>query len=183
MIRLTLTFLGFMTSLGGVASAMLLPITLDEFAQHATCSCLVEITAVEEVTKDDLLAAGIPASELRGLNRRAQLRIEKWLVEGRCALQGKQPSLVFSTEIHSSRPELGHRYILMPRSVGTTWAEVIYGRSLWEVDTHNQVTVTFRNDFLIAPLRLRSGETAQLPLAAVERLLIRRLGNSPSITP
>jgi len=178
MIHLTVTFLSLMTSLGGVASGMLLPITLEEFAQHATCSCLVEITAVEQITKDDLLAAGIPAAELPGLNRRAQLRIEKWLVEGRCAMQGDEPNLVFSTEVHSSRPEVGHRYILMPCSIGTVWAELIYGRSLWEVDAHNQVTVTLRNDFLIAPLRLRSNEIAHVPLAAVERLLIRILGNA-----
>ena len=178
MIRLTLTFLSLMISVGGVASGMLLRTSLEEFVQHATCSCLVEVTAVEEVTEDDLLAGGIPASELRGLNRRAQLRIEKWLGEGRCAMQGEEPSLVFSTEVHSSRPEVGHRYILMPRSVGTTWAEVIYGRSLWEVDAHNQVTVTLRNDFLIAPLRLRSSEISHVPLAALERLLIRTLGNA-----
>lgn len=46
-------------------------------------------------------------------------------------------------------------------------------------DTRNQVTVTLCNDFLISPVRLRSGEPLHVPLAAVERLLIRTFGNSP----
>jgi len=169
-------FLVLFASASGVASGMLLPLTFGEFSQHASCSCIGEVTSVEEVTEDVIVALGVPAPEAPRLNRLARIRVEKWIVESGCAGSSKDQTLAFSTEVHSSKPEVGHRYVIMPRSIGQIWAEVIYGRSVWEIGGEDQVIITYRNDFLIAPLALHSGEMARVPLASVERLLTRSLG-------
>jgi len=170
-------FLVLFVSAGGVASGMLLPLTFTEFSQHASCSCIGEVTSVDEVTEDEIVALGVPASEVPRLNRLARIRIERWIVEDGCAGSSEDRTLAFSTEVHSSKPEVGHRYVIMPRSIGQIWAEVIYGRSVWEIGGKDEVIITYRNDFLIAPLDVRSGEMARVPLASVERLLTRSLGD------
>jgi len=179
MIRKITKLLIVASLLGRAVSGMLLPITFEEFSEQMTCSCLVEVVAVEEVTEDELqkLNRAIPTSELLGLNRRAILQIERWIAKGQCAESGGKPALLFSSEVHSSHPEVGNQYVILPRSIDSIWTEVVYGRSVWQVTVEQKVVVDWRNDFLITPLDLRSGETAQIPLAAVERLLARTLAD------
>lgn len=159
------------------AAALLLPINFEQFSHHANCGLLVEVEAVENLTDADLLALKIPNSEREGLNRRARIRVLRWIVKGECAGVG-DPILLFSTEVHSSRPEVGRQYVLLPRRSGEAWTEVVYGRSLWQTTPQDEVLVIWRNDFLLDPLDLNSGEIAVVPLATIERLLVETLAAS-----
>lgn len=157
-------------AVAGVAFGLLLPMNVDEFLHLAPCACLVEVISVEELTPELLASLEVPEDERTGLNRRAELQVEKWLGKD-CEAGSASEMLLVSTEVHSSHPEAGDRYIVFPRPLGEAWGEAVYGRSLWKVTADGEVVVDWRNEFLLAPLELRSGEFALVPLAAVERLL------------
>jgi hypothetical protein len=160
------------------ALALLPPVTtIDEFLRLASCAALVEVTATDEMTTEELRSLKVPEADRARLNRAARLRVRRWLVEGGCRQGSEERILLFSTEVHSAHPEPGHGYVLFPRALGNAWAEAVYGRSLWEVTDDQEVVVEWRNDFLVTPLELRSGESASVPLSAVERLLKRPSGD------
>ena len=172
MIRRALWIL-LITAIAGVAHGLLVPISFDEFSRLAPCSCVVEVTSVAEVGFEQLVAMEIPEGERAGLTRVAQLNVDRWIAD-ECNRASDFDSLLFSTEVHSSTPRPGSRYIVFPRSVGNAWTEAVYGRSVWEITTDEEVVVDWRNGFLIVPLYLRSGEVVLVPLTAVERLLRSR---------
>lgn len=163
-----------MAVMAKAATALLLPITFEHFAERANCAFLVEVVSIEEVEDSDLTALEIPEAERQGLNRLAHLRVLTNVLQCESAVPDS-PLLVFSTEVHSSHPKVDQRYVLFPRPLGKAWAEVLYGRSLWETNTEGKVLLSWRNDFLVEPLHLEAGETAFVPWAAVERLLVDHL--------
>lgn len=178
MIRTTLVLLALGVLPARPASGMLLPMTLEDFFDNTSCVGVVEVIAVEDTEEAELLSAGLSPSRAARLNRLARMRVDRWIVANSCGAPEHQATFLFSTEVHSSSPKVGHRYLVFPQSTGPFWTEAIYGRSVWEINTSNEVLVTHQNEFLLSPLDLRSGEIARVPLETVERLLTRALGSS-----
>ena len=81
--------------------------------------------------------------------------------------------LVFSNEVHSSKPEAGEHALVFVRQDGKVLIEAVYGRSYWVLQEHDNgwfVRVNWRNSFLIPGFDLRRQEVAFTPLEVVERV-------------
>ena len=149
------------------AKARLVEIPLEQFQERARCGV---IGAVAGVRTADTGKAG-----LSSLNRIARFRVSTVFGGEACQNLPRELELHFSTEIHSSHPKEGERAVLFPKLEDDRYVEAVYGRSYWPLQKHEErdfVVVSWRNDFLVAPIELESGEMALIPLSAAVRLWV-----------
>lgn len=161
-------FLGFSGGLAG----KLLPIPFEEFRAKAACGVVVQVSAVETFE-----FSSPPATPwLKDSNRMARANVQTVIGprdDDVCGSLDRQANFLFSTEVHSAHPETGDRAVVFLTRQDGHLIEAVYGRSYWllrEIDGESYVEITWRNDFLIAPLDVGvTGGKAYVPLSAVRR--------------
>jgi len=164
----------------GSAKALLVPISLDQFLQTTRCGYVVTVESTEDVSMQDLHLLGVQDESPDRFTRKASLAVLDAIGQAPCSPVPAGATMLFSTEVHSSRPEPGDRALLFVESAGQAWVEAVYGRSYWllkDIGGISMIEVNWRNSFLLEPLDLRSGEYALVPLSSVTRLLERQAGN------
>lgn len=155
-----------------IAAALLVPMSRDDFFDIVECAYLVHVEEVVPWTSKQ-------HDEMQGeslFNQRATLKIEEVISTpvSKCEPESPLRHFLFSSGIHSSHPAPGERALFFPRNRESPWVEAVYGRSFWPVVSaggEEMVQINWRNEFLVHPLSLRSGETALISLPAVKRLV------------
>jgi len=152
------------------SEARLIDISFETFRQQTYCGYLVEVQEARRATNLEALDGG-----LSDLNHVAKMRVLKSTSSSPECL-GKESTLIlfYSGEVHSSQPQQGETALLFANRRGEHFEESVYGRSYWRIKNVaevEEVEITWRNEFLIAPIDLLSGEVAYVPLDAVLRLI------------
>lgn len=156
---------------------MLGEVSLQDFKAQALCGLIVRTERVSQISAQEaVVQIGLGESYAEFIVN-ADMAVIDHFLPGDCeGLTGDHLAVLFSEDVHSSKPERGEIAVLFPRKEGEVWLESVFGRSYWPVLSDEQgeaVELTWRNDFLLGPLELRSGEIARVPLSAVKRLLER----------
>jgi hypothetical protein len=176
----------FLALSGNPLSASLGHLTFDEFLDQAPCAIVAQVENVEmhaeairKLDSEDDLDISCKVRVMESFSREGFAEKCRHLL----APAGAELVVWFSSEIHSSQPQKGETAVVFPKKRDGVLQEAVYGRSYWrlvkwpanlnldtmEWDVTWSIEVTWRNNFLIWPVTVTSGERALLPLTAAKR--------------